>query len=602
MHNECNNNNCCTWIKLSTATDDDYEYGECKLKPNSGSDCTGGNCSPNEYYTASGCLACPSEYPESLGGTNPQTTCYKSCNGTTYYYNNTLPCECLTSDACDLNRCANDISTGCFSCNSDEYLDTTTHTCEHCPDNFPNSDAGAIGINACYQSCDACNNALADLSLSHIGTMCKPATENLVHYNTDGKVCEYKYNCAAGYYSNMSATNYSTSISCQQCNENNLPADATYDTTIYDDDHEEDYGATRPDECPWILTCDAGYVYDKDEKKCNQCPNAAPVSWYKNTTQKPITYRFDGSDISATDGQGNNGTEQNNTLPYCDGNVFTVTLNNTPKGEIIANPIDLTTTKIYFKYDDPSKQMWYYDQSLANPINNKLKTPISWGDFDGYYIHDDIHGTDTKVFDDNGTPVTDQPNITANVTLDAHYKTPELTYYAKIVAGEGDSNANQCTYTGNDSQCELPPQDNYDGYDITFDTTSDRYEALDKDNNLLGYIQRDSQSNNILKFVPTTVDALITMRSDVPYIYIYPKLCPEGYYCQNFTKTKCPAGKTTDAGAKSPDDCKVSTTFDNSTKFQDTYSSFYLPIAPGNSVKMAKKLQNKLNGEQSQNP
>lgn len=589
-HNECNNNNCCTWLKLSMATDDDYEYGECKLKPSAGSDCTGGNCSPNEYYTAySGCLACPSEYPDSPGGTTPKTRCYNSCKGTTYYYNDgqTVPCDCLTKPgACDLSRCAKD-EFGCSSCTAGEYLDTDTHTCKSCPTNFPNSNDGAIGINACYQACDACNNA------SNKGPMCKPATENPVHYNTDGKVCEYKYNCDAGYYSNMmSATNYSTSISCQQCD--NLPTGATYDKTIYNDD-QQFLGATGPDECPWILTCDAGYVYDKDEKKCNQCPDAAPVSWYKNTTQKPITYRFDGSYISATDGQDNNGTEQNNTLPYCDGNVFTVTLNNTPNNEIIANSDELETT-IFFKYNDK----WYHDANLKQsiPDTNILKTPISWGDFDGYYIH----GPDnTMVFNAEGTPVSDPQIITANVTLYAHYKTPKLIYYAKIVAGEGDSNANQCTYTGNDSQCELP-QDNYDGYDITFDTTSDRYEALDTDNNLLGYIQRDSQSNNILKFVPTTVDALITMRSPEPYIYIDPKLCPEGYYCQDFTKTQCPAGKTTDAGAKSPDDCKVITTFDNSTKFQDTYSSFYLPIAPGNSVKMATKLQNKMNGEQSQNP
>lgn len=579
---ECKNNNCCTWFSLSTATDDDDENGKCLLKPNSGSDCTGGNCSPNEYYNVSGCVACPSEYPESLGGIqNPKKTCYNSCNGTTYHFDDgqTVPCSCLTTPgACDLSRCAKD-EFGCSSCTAYEYLDTTTHTCKSCPDNFPYSDDGAIGINACYQSCDACNNALAD-PLSHIGPMCKSINGPKV-YNNTGE-CQYEYNCAAGYYINMSATNYSTSISCQQCD--NLPTDATY----------TDYGATRSDECPWILTCAPGYVYDKDEKKCNPCPDAAPVSWYKNTTPLSITYRFNGSYISATDDDNpsHNGTEQDDNLPYCDGNVFTVTLNNTPNNEIIANSDDLETT-IFFKYNDK----WYQDAYLKQSITytNKLKTPISWGDFDGYYYY--IQGTDTKVFDADGTPVVENSqNITANVTLNAHYKTPELTYYAKIVAGEGDSNANRCTYTGNDSQCELPRRDNYDGYDITFDTNN-RYEALDKDNKSLGYIQRED--NNILKFVPTTVDALITMRSPEPYIYIDPKLCPVGYYCQNFTKTKCPAEITTDAGAKSQTDCK---TFTNKTKFKDNNLSqntfFRLPIA----VKMAKKLQNKLNGEQSQNP
>jgi len=232
-HNDCNNNNCCIWFSLSAAADDDYENGECRPKPNSGSNCTGGNsnlltCSTNEYYNGSSCVACPSEYPESLGGPeNPKTTCYNSCDGTTYYYNDgqTVPCNCfINSQACfGSGRCTWDASlTLCKECAAGEYLDPNTAQCQSCATDtdgeFPTSPAGSVGIESCTAS-----------------------------------------NCATGYY-------YDTNLNdCVQCTK---PANWYAWTSV---------GTTNPNSCGF--SCAANYYVNSDYTRCDLCSSLGNGSW-----------------------------------------------------------------------------------------------------------------------------------------------------------------------------------------------------------------------------------------------------------------------------------------------------------------------------------
>ncbi|MBO7642623.1 MAG: hypothetical protein J6S74_00595 [Alphaproteobacteria bacterium] len=185
-------------------------------------------CSTNEYYNGSSCVACPSEYPESLGGTeNPKTTCYNFCNGTTYYYNDgqTVPCNCfINSRTCfGSGRCTWDASlTLCKECVAGEYLDPNTAQCQSCATDTggerPISPAGSVGIESCTAS-----------------------------------------NCATGYY-------YNTTLNdCVQCTK---PANWYAWTSA---------GTTDPNSCGF--SCAANYYVNSDYTRCDLCSSLGDGSW-----------------------------------------------------------------------------------------------------------------------------------------------------------------------------------------------------------------------------------------------------------------------------------------------------------------------------------
>ena len=76
----------------------------------------------------------------------------------------------------------------------------------------------------------------------------------------------------------------------------------------------------------------------------------------------------------------------------------------------------------------------------------------------------------------------------------------------------------------------------------------------------------------------TTTDALNKIPVPVSTVILSPVFsdCPAGYYCNAGDQQKCPAGTTSDAGAKSIDDCEMRGG-PNGVKFCDSIGCFTLP-------------------------
>ena len=76
----------------------------------------------------------------------------------------------------------------------------------------------------------------------------------------------------------------------------------------------------------------------------------------------------------------------------------------------------------------------------------------------------------------------------------------------------------------------------------------------------------------------TTTDALNKIPVPASAVYLEPVFsdCPAGYYCNAGDQQKCPAGTTSDAGAKSIDDCEMRGG-PNGVKFCDSIGCFHLP-------------------------
>ena len=321
-HSECNNNNCCIWISLQAAVDD-YEDGECQLKPNAGSNCGATSplvtCDTNQYYNSSICVACPSQYPESSGGLqNSITSCYRSCGGTTYYYNDgqTIPCDCLsTQQACQSsNRCIwSGASIGCHGCDVNEYLyidpvtaEPACHSCATDTDGErPVSPAGSVGIESCTAS-NCSNGYYYDTTLRN----CAPCTQPTGWYawtsagdTNDPDSCGFS--CTNNYYydsSNNTCRSCSTQTSGKypyshaEKNSANWCYNEACDTTVVAISNGQRKSATcsscsepvfdDPDAgyrmynfynktCNEVVDCDAGYGEARnsstDRKECHAC-------------------------------------------------------------------------------------------------------------------------------------------------------------------------------------------------------------------------------------------------------------------------------------------------------------------------------------------
>ena len=76
----------------------------------------------------------------------------------------------------------------------------------------------------------------------------------------------------------------------------------------------------------------------------------------------------------------------------------------------------------------------------------------------------------------------------------------------------------------------------------------------------------------------TTTDALNKIPVPVSAVFLEPVFsdCPAGYYCNAGDQQACPAGTTSDAGAKSIDDCEMRGG-PNGVKFCDSIGCFTLP-------------------------
>ena len=76
----------------------------------------------------------------------------------------------------------------------------------------------------------------------------------------------------------------------------------------------------------------------------------------------------------------------------------------------------------------------------------------------------------------------------------------------------------------------------------------------------------------------TTTDALNKIPVPASAVFLEPVFsdCPAGYYCNAGDQQKCPAGTTSDAGAKSIDDCEMRGG-PNGVKFCDSIGCFTLP-------------------------
>ena len=277
------NNNCIGYCESGRYVDSIEDCASC-------SEHTDGKYPKSDSGPNTSINRCYSEFPvasdTNRASISTQGDCSTSGNGKWYYgctvtvtcnigfyYNSSngkcTPCtEVANRYAWTTAGEADDAESCGFSCNSGYYPKNDEYKCEHCPDNWPNSDAPSTSQNSCYTTC-------ADLiQKSGNQTVCE---QKLTNPNqtiaTFGNTCVYnnveikQSGWAATLPSYLAANggwNITNDDICERCT-NSIPNGASY--TI-NNDKPYDYIAAN---CPWEVTC-TNATFSRETNQCESCP------------------------------------------------------------------------------------------------------------------------------------------------------------------------------------------------------------------------------------------------------------------------------------------------------------------------------------------
>lgn len=339
---------------------------------------------------------------------------------------------------------------------------------------------------------------------------CMPG-EYIEQFSTEG--CEP---CAAGTYSDtMNAT------SCSKC-------EAPFNDELYEwvkvvDENGEQRLSTNRRDCPWKIKCPTGSIWNKISNNCERCSEpdhydaVNPTNWYTG-----IFIPESG---------------------VCEPKIFTLNfINDNPGTE--TGSLD----KWYNKYKEGFSQNPDSNSWGKNPIIMPTTNIEDWQKYFAFAGYQTSDGLTAVKNDGTLRYAIDDPIYTKNnANFYALYN--DVPYTVSFVINDNEVLQNIECKMGKQFQneckaieCTKNPTGKYFVH-WTLKTTNETFTP-----------------NQVIR--QPTVDELLNEYSTSE---VKPSLtleavfsdCPAGYYCTNGTKTACPGGSTSNAGASSINDCYI---------------------------------------------
>lgn len=366
--------------------------------------------------------------------------------------------------------------------------------------------------------------------------------------------------------------NYASSIKC------NIPPGTNF---VYNYGGYEMTGLST-DTCPWSIQCGTDEYWYALNKKCQKCNSKSGYVAKSNNQQKTVY------------GCGYARVQEDDFNERCEPTAISITLNpNHPTRE------DFTAFNIYVKYHSSTSQNGGFAATANGPWNlnpiQELILPgpnLEWwnkpnGDniygFKGYQDQDHTMYITANGKIGEGIDITDfEPDmeltgVWQNVYYDVIYYTSDGTQY-----GDRQTKINIDTKKlpdGNDALAYStgPSMDGkvFSGWTCNLPSTC-KPQPGQRNCEKACTVLIINKNTSVPPPSSGKYDALYTDSSLVHtnHVRLYPRYtdCPAGYYCKNGEQKACPAGTTSDEGAKTAEDCYVPT----GATFTDSNGSFSL--------------------------
>lgn len=346
--------------------------------------------------------------------------------------------------------------------------------------------------------------------------------------------------CALGTYSYGVDGDGNAIKECSNC-KTPFDDDEIYDWVEVIDENGKPRPSVNANDCPWKITCDPGYIWDKDSTKCKRCTDTEHYDAV-NSTKWYTGIALPESGV-------------------CEPKIYKLNfVNDNPATE--EGSIDVWYNKYNVGFSQkPDENSWLSDPTIK-PSKNIEDWQIFFQTFDGYQANDGF------------IVVKSDGKLRYGIT-EAYYTTDNANFYAQyrdyhyIVSFMLDGNQKQ-----EDIECKMGKN------------FSEECKAVDCKRSPSGKyfvswkIKGTNETvlpNQVIR--QPTIDEL----DEADYVDGKPALtleavfsdCPAGYYCQDGNKTACPGGATSNAGATSIYDCYIKAG-NNGTEICDNNGCFNL--------------------------